>query len=68
MKIEGKARLEVDKKKIEEAARWDGLQGVAASASDMGHSQPFARYRELWRVDESFWITKRNFKVRLVFH
>ena len=35
---------------------------------DMGHSELFDRYRELWRVEESFRITKHDLKVRPVFH
>ena len=62
------ARLEVDEDYIEEAARWDGLKGTAANASGMGHAEMFARCRELWRVEESFRITKHDLKVRPVFH
>ena len=68
VKLAGKARLEVDETKIEEAARWDGLKGVVTNAPDMGHSELFDRYRELWRVEESFRITKHDLKVRPVFH
>ena len=68
VKLSGKARLEVDEDKIKEAARWDGLKGVVTNAPDMGHSELFARYRELWRVEESFRITKHDLKVRPVFH
>ena len=58
----------MDEDKIKEAARWDGLKGVVTNAPDMGHSELFARYRELWRVEESFRITKHDLKVRPVFH
>ncbi len=68
VKLTGKARLEVDETKIKEAARWDGLKGVVTNTPDMGHSELFARYRELWRVEESFRITKHDLKVRPVFH
>ena len=68
VKLDGKARLELDETKIEAAARWDGLKGVVTNAPDMGHSKLFARYRELWRVEESFRITKHDLKVRPVFH
>ena len=47
IKIERGARLEVDEKKIEEAARWDGLKGFVTNAPNMGHFELFARYREL---------------------
>lgn len=68
VKVEGKARLKVDEDKIKEAARWDGLKGIVTNASGMGHAELFARYRELWRVEESFRITKHDLKVRPVFH
>ena len=68
VKLAGKARLEVDEDKIKEAARWDGLKGVVTNAPDMGHSELFDRCRELWRVEESFRITKHDLKVRPVFH
>ena len=68
VKVEGAARLEIDEEKIREAARWDGIKGIAANASGMEHSELFARYRELWRVEESFRITKHDLKVRPVFH
>ncbi len=68
VKLTGKARLELDETKIKEAARWDGLKGVVTNAPDMGHSELFDRYRELWRVEESFRITKHDLKVRPVFH
>ena len=68
VKVEGNARLEVDEDKIEEAARWDGLKGIVTNASGMEHAELFARYRELWRVEESFRITKHDLKVRPVFH
>ena len=68
IKVEGDARLEVDEDKIKEAARWDGLKGIATNASGMEHAELFARYRELWRVEESFRITKHDLKVRPVFH
>ena len=64
VKLTGKARLELDETKIKEAARWDGLKGVVTNAPDMGHSELFDRYRELWRVEESFRITKHDLKVR----
>ena len=68
VKLAGKARLEVDETKIKEAARWDGLKGIVTNAPGMGHSELFDRYRELWRVEESFRITKHDLKVRPVFH
>ena len=68
VKVEGKAKLSVDEGKIKAAARWDGLKGVVTNVPGMGHSELLARYRELWRVEESFRITKHDLKMRPVFH
>ena len=70
VKVEGAARLEIDEEKIREAARWDGIKGIVTNidAPGMGHAELFSRYRELWRVEESFRITKHDLKVRPVFH
>lgn len=68
VKVEGKAKLSVDEGKIEAAARWDGLKGVVTNVPGMGHSELLARYRELWRVEESFRITKHDLRMRPVFH
>ena len=68
VKVEGDARLEVAEDKVEEAARWDGLEGIAGNAPDMEHAELFARCRELWRVEESFRTVKHDLKVRPVLH
>ena len=67
IKVDGDARLEVDEDKIKRAVRSDSLKGIVTNASDMEHSELLARRRELWRVEESFQITKHDLKLRPVF-
>ena len=64
--VKGRARLDEDK--IREAERWDGLQGIVTNIRDMSHRELFARYRDLWQVEDSFRVTKHDLRVRPIFH
>lgn len=68
IRIEGKARLVIDEDKVAEAARWDGLKGVVTNLRDIPAGELLARYRDLWRIEESFRITKHDLRARPVFH
>ncbi len=54
--------------RIAEAARWDGLHGVATNVRGMPVEQILQRYRGLWQVERSFRITKHDLKVRPIYH
>ncbi len=66
--VEGDARLVLDQKKIDEAARWDGLAGVITNLRDARAAEVLSHYRGLWRVEESFRITKHDLRVRPIWH
>jgi transposase len=54
---------------IEEDAKWDGFHGLAVSNSaQLNVGQALARYRNLWRVEETFRIAKCTLKTRPIFH
>lgn len=60
--------MEVDEEKIHAAEHWDGLHGVVTNLRGVGARELFDRYRPLWQVEESLWITKHDLRVRPVFH
>ena len=68
VRMRGKGRWEIDPDKIADAARWDGLHGVATNVRGMSAAELFGRYRGLWQVEQSFRITKHDLKVRPVHH
>ncbi len=51
----------VNEEKIEESSRWDGLHGVITN-SDKNPTDMLSRYRELWRIEEAFRISKHDLK------
>ena len=68
VRMKGQGRWELDPDKIAEDARWDGLHGVVTNLRDVSIAELFERYRGLWRVEESFRITKHDLKVRPIYH
>ena len=64
----GDSRLELDPSKLTEAERWDGLAGVLTDlpANDVGQALGF--YRDLWRIEETFRVTKHDLRARPIFH
>lgn len=68
VRMKGKGRWEIDPDRIAEAARWDGLHGVATNVRGMPVAELLSRYRGLWQVEQSFRITKHDLKVRPIYH
>jgi transposase len=67
-----KATLYVlDEAKIAEDARWDGLHGVITDLpvdTYSGVREALSHYHSLWRIEESFRISKTTLKIRPMYH
>jgi len=68
LKTASEAVVEIDEKKVNKAAMWDGLHGVITNIKDMTAEQIREHYHGLWQVEESFRITKHDLKIRPVYH
>lgn len=61
----------LDEEKIASDARWDGLRAVR---TDLPLSTPeeirevLSHYHSLWRIEESFRISKSDLKIRPIYH
>ena len=62
------AQPTVDRARVAEAARWDGLAGVIANLHDIPATDVLAHDRGLWQVEESFRITKHDLRARPIRH
>jgi len=65
LRVEGTARLGVD---ADTAARWDGLKGVVTHLHGIPANELLTRTRDLWRVEESFRVTRHDLRTRRIFH
>ena len=54
VRMKGRGRWEIDPDRIAEAARWDGLHGVATNVRGMFVEELLARCRGLRQVERSF--------------
>lgn len=61
----------LDKEKIAQESRWDGIRGVR---TDLPLSTPeeirevLSHYHSLWRIEESFRIGKNDMRIRPIYH
>ena len=66
--LEGNSKIKLNKERIIQEARWDGLHGVFTNNFNMDEEEILNQYRNLWQVEESFRITKHDLKIRPVYH
>lgn len=57
----------VDENKIKEEEKFDGYYALVTSELNMPSGEIIDAYRDLWRIEESFKITKSELKTRPVF-
>ena len=68
LRIEGDAKIVLEEKKLEQAARWDGLHGIVTSASELPASEAIEQYKKLWQIEDCFRVAKHDLRVRPIFH
>ena len=57
----------LDEKKIEEEAQFDGYYALVTSELDMPEQEVIEHYRGLWKIEESFRLTKSDLEARPVY-
>lgn len=62
-----KSKLSLDLEKIEEEERLDGYYAIVSSELDKTDEKIIDIYRELWKIEETFKITKSELETRPVY-
>ena len=65
--IEAKSKLSLDLEKIAEEEKYDGYYAIVTSELDKTNEEIIDIYRELWRIEETFKITKSELEARPVY-
>jgi transposase len=60
-------RVTIDKSKVEEDAKWDGLKGYITN-TDLSAAEVYNQYNSLWQIERAFRITKGTIAMRPMFH
>lgn len=65
--IEAKSQLSLDEKKIEEEEKLDGYYMIVTSEMEKTDDEIIDIYRGLWRIEETFKVTKSELKDRPIY-
>lgn len=65
--VVGGRKLEVDWEAVAEAERYDGYYLIVTSETGWDDGRVIDTYRELWRIEESFKVTKSELETRPVY-
>lgn len=63
-----KERPQINQKAVEDAARWDGIKGYVTNNFLLSAEEVIKRYRDLYKVEQSFRMSKSDLKIRPAFH
>jgi transposase len=67
LRLVGEVMIEVDEAKVEQAVLWDGLKGYLTNTRHPA-STVIENYRQLWRVEKAFRISKTDLRIRPIHH
>ena len=67
LKLEGEITVIMDKEKVIEDSRWDGLKGYLTNAN-LTKDQIIENYQHLWQIEKAFRISKTELKIRPIYH
>lgn len=65
--MEGDIQVALDQNKIECDKTWDGLKGYLTN-SVRPKSEIIASYRQLWKIERAFRISKTDLRIRPIYH
>lgn len=67
LKMDGQVKVSIDEKKFEQDAQWDGLKGYQTNTT-LSTKEVINNYKELWKIEKAFRVSKHDLKIRPVFH
>ena len=63
-----KNKYELDLEKIEQQVRFDGFKAIATNAKDVTPQMALEKYKDLYKIEQSFRSFKSYFETRPMFH
>jgi len=63
------SKITLNQKVVDEDSAWDGFHGITVSkGANLSTKEALGRYADLWRVEETFRVTKTTLRTRPIFH
>lgn len=67
LEMDGEVQVKINKEKIKEDEKWDGLKGYLTN-STLSKTKILENYKQLWLIEKAFRIAKTDLKIRPVYH
>jgi transposase len=67
LKMDGEIVVALDRTKIEDDKKWDGLKGYLTNTG-LDKEKVIENYSHLWRIEKAFRVAKTDLKIRPVYH
>lgn len=67
LKLESDVNVHIDEDRVKLDARWDGLKGYLTNCN-LKASEVIASYRQLWKIERAFRISKTDLRIRPIYH
>ena len=68
LKNTGEKKYELDQHKIDQQVRFDGFKAIATNAKDITPQLALQKYKDLYKIEQSFRSFKTYFETRPMFH
>lgn len=65
--LKGSIEISIDEAKVKQDSLWDGLKGYITN-TDLSVEKVVENYRQLWRIEKAFRISKTDLRIRPVYH
>lgn len=67
LKMNGEVNISLDKSRINEDRKWDGLKGYITNTT-LPKEAVIENYRQLWNIEKAFRIAKTDIQIRPIYH
>jgi transposase len=65
--MNGEVTIELDKVKVDEDTKWDGLKGFVTNTT-LTMDEVMDNYKQLWNIEKAFRMSKSDLRFRPIFH
>lgn len=65
--FKAEVEVEIDKEKVREDEKWDGLKGYVTN-TNLSPKEIVENYGHLWQIEKAFRISKTDLKIRPIYH
>lgn len=67
LKMTGEIRISIDKRRIQQDSKWDGLKGYITNTT-LTKEAVIENYAHLWNIEKAFRIAKTDIQIRPIYH